>query len=141
AGATPPPTAREPPGRGGVLQNRELCVGRWAGTGRGWGRAPDRGGPRPNPTPPHEWLTTEVPELRIIDEALWRDVKARQSALELDERGAKIRNALNTRHRARHLLSGLLTCGVCGAGFTGVGNDRYACANHLNRGTCSNRRT
>jgi hypothetical protein len=30
--------------------------------------------------PAHEWLTLDVPELRIVPEALWLDVQARISA-------------------------------------------------------------
>ena len=40
------------------------------------------------------------------------------------DRSQKIRNTLNSRHRPRHPLSGLLTCGLCGAGYNLVGNDR-----------------
>jgi hypothetical protein len=83
-------------------------------------------------------LRRGFPRSKIVTE---RNGEQRQSELELAERSEKIRNALNTRHRARYLLSGLLTCGVCGAGYTLVGSDRYACADHVNRGTCSNIRT
>jgi site-specific DNA recombinase len=31
--------------------------------------------------------------------------------------------------------------GSCGARYTLVGEQRYACANHVNRGTCSDKRT
>ncbi|SLN67182.1 zinc ribbon domain-containing protein [Oceanibacterium hippocampi] len=44
-------------------------------------------------------------------------------------------------HRPRHLLSGLLQCGACGATYTIVGKARYGCAGHRNRGTCDNDRT
>jgi site-specific DNA recombinase len=51
------------------------------------------------------------------------------------------RNRLNQTHRRQFLLSGLLVCGICGGGYTIRGQDRYACANHANRGTCANGRT
>jgi site-specific DNA recombinase len=35
---------------------------------------------------------------------------------------------LNDLHRPRFLLSGLVTCGVCGGGFTITAKDRYGCA-------------
>ena len=91
--------------------------------------------------PPARWIVTEVPDLRILEEELWAGAKQRQSEMELPERSQKIRNALNLRHHAHYLLSGLLVCGVCGARYTLVREQRYACANHVNRGTCSNRRT
>ena len=43
--------------------------------------------------------------------------------------------------RPRYLFSGLLTCGVCGGGYTMVGARHYGCANVRNRGTCDNRLT
>ena len=39
------------------------------------------------------------------------------------------------------LLSGLLTCGCCGGGYTIIGADRYGCAAVRSKGTCSNRKT
>ncbi len=82
----------------------------------------------------------EVPELRIVDAALWERVKARQASIGFtmgrDDQG----NALNRAHRRKFLLSGLLTCGCCGGGYTVMAKDRYGCASHRNKGTCSNDR-
>jgi hypothetical protein len=47
-------------------------------------------------------------------------------------------NALNRAHRRKHLFSGLLRCGVCGSGYTITGKDRYGCASHRSKGTCTN---
>ena len=41
--------------------------------------------------------------------------------------------------RKRHLLSGLIRCGVCGSNFTISGKDYYRCAGEEERGTCGNR--
>jgi hypothetical protein len=54
-----------------------------------------------------------------------------------DEHG----NALNRAHRRRFLLSGLLVCGCCGAGYTIMGKDRYGCAGRRSKGICTNDRT
>ena len=43
-------------------------------------------------------------------------------------------------HRHRHLLSGLLECGVCGGPYAMRGQDRYGCSNHVMTGACSNGR-
>jgi len=48
---------------------------------------------------------------------------------------------LNRTHRPHFLLSGLLTCGVCGGGYTIVARDRYGCATRRGKGTCANDRT
>ncbi|MBM1174708.1 recombinase zinc beta ribbon domain-containing protein [Microvirga arabica] len=50
-------------------------------------------------------------------------------------------NALNRAHRRRFLLSGLLTCGCCGAGYTIMAKDRYGCAGRRSKGMCTNDRT
>jgi site-specific DNA recombinase len=84
-------------------------------------------------------ITQPVPDLRIIEDDLWAAVKTRQGAhqdlVDRTEDGYR----LNATHRRRYLFSGLLTCGVCGGGYTITGNDRYGCANYRNRGTCGNR--
>ena len=50
-------------------------------------------------------------------------------------------NPLNAAHRPRHLLSGLLECGVCGGAYAKRGQDRYACSNHARTDGCANRRS
>ena len=70
------------------------------------------------------------PELRIVDDELWSAVidlgnglqALRWDAIRMGSR------PLNRAHRREFLLSGLLTCGCCGGGFTIVGKDRYGCA-------------
>ncbi len=47
-------------------------------------------------------------------------------------------NAVNRAHRSKFLLSGLLKCGSCGAGYAVVAKDRYGCATCRSEGTCSN---
>jgi site-specific DNA recombinase len=127
--------------RGTGVLNNELYVGPMIWNRLHYAKDPETGKRISKLNTKSQWITIDVPVLRVIDEQLWNNVKRRQSELEVTERSEKIRNTLNARHRARYLLSGLLTCGVCGAGYTLVGNDRYACANHVNRGTCTNIRT
>jgi site-specific DNA recombinase len=86
--------------------------------------------------PPSEWTTTDVPELRIIDDALWQAVKARQSATShLMRRSGIVRS-----RRPIHLFSGLTKCGVCGGGYHVSSRDTLRCFNHTARGTCVNTR-
>ena len=47
-------------------------------------------------------------------------------------------NALNSAHRPKSLLAGVLKCGVCGGGYTLTGADRYGCAMRRSKGTCTN---
>ena len=96
---------------------------------------------------PEEWIITDVSELRIVDDGLWRAAKARQG--ELSEKHATAiaatRNAhanrMNTAHRPRYLLSGLLECGVCGGPYAMRGQGRYGCSNHIMTGSCANGRS
>ncbi|MGE5201897.1 MAG: recombinase family protein [Acidobacteriota bacterium] len=80
----------------------------------------------------------EVPDLRIIDDDLWQHVKERQRAVHIEMGKDAHGNALNRAHRRKFLLSGLLTCGVCGGVYTIVGKDRYGCANRRAKGVCTN---
>jgi DNA invertase Pin-like site-specific DNA recombinase len=127
--------------RGTGVLNNDLYVGRIVWNRQHFIKDPASGKRVARPNPPDEWVVIDVPALRIIEQELWAAVKHRQAELELPERGARIRNTLNTRHRTRHLLSGLLTCGTCGSSYTLAGAERYACAGRINRGTCSNPRT
>jgi hypothetical protein len=79
-----------------------------------------------------------VPELRIVDDHLWGQVKARQAEVRLEMRDAA-GNALNKAHRAQFLLSGLLRCGSCGGPYTVMARDRYGCATRRGQGRCTNK--
>jgi hypothetical protein len=105
------------------------------------------------PNPPELWKVKPVPELRIVDDELWQRVKERQllvraasnhapSAAEAEAHGQHpTTNGLNAAHRSRFLLSGRMTCGCCGGGYTIIGKDRYGCATRRQKGTCDNART
>ncbi len=96
--------------------------------------------------PREEWIITEVPELRIIDDELWQAVKDRQEELTakyatvIEATRTARTNRLNGTHRPPHLLSGLLECGVCGSPYSMRGQDRYGCSNHVMNDSCSNGR-
>ena len=85
-------------------------------------------------------VVTEVPHLRIVDEELWEAVKRRQAEVSRPLTDPHTTTPLNDLHRPRFLLSGLLTCGVCGGGFTITAKDRYGCARRGRQGTCTNSR-
>ena len=79
--------------------------------------------------------------MRIIDDELWQQVRARQQTVRFEIGRTEDGNALNRVHRRKFLLSGLLECGCCGGGYTIVGKDRYGCATLRAKGTCANQRT
>ena len=135
-------TIRGHASRGTGIINNELYIGR-----RVWNRMrfikdPDTGKRVSRLNPESERIVHEVPALRVIDQKIWDSVKARQRIIrqDFDEKYGDS-NILNRTHRPQYLLSGLLTCGICGGGYTIVGKQRYGCFNRKSRGTCSNKRT
>jgi site-specific DNA recombinase len=84
-------------------------------------------------------VTHHEERLRIVPQALWDAVKARQQSVE--GMTVKLRGAV--RHKGvlpRHVLSGLLVCQVCGGTIRRVNGREYGCATHKDGGdaACSN---
>jgi site-specific DNA recombinase len=98
----------------------------------------NRAGSQARPNPAEEWVIQDVPNLRIVADQLWNEVKARQRQVRLalthDNAGIRSERAC----RPIYLLSNLLKCGTCGGGFSKVSLHHYGCANARNRGTCNN---
>jgi site-specific DNA recombinase len=116
----------------GILSNT-LYIGRITYDRQRFIKDPGTGKRQARLNDPSNWKTQEVPELRIIDHARWDAVQARRRVV-----GGK---PLRQRRKPRRLLSGLLTCGVCGANMIVVTKDHVACSAYRNRRTCQNNRT
>ncbi|HYF53368.1 MAG TPA: recombinase family protein, partial [Salinarimonas sp.] len=114
--------------RGTGVLNNESYIGQLVWNRCSYVKDPRTGKRVARPNPPEAWERTAVPELRIIPDELWARVKQRQEALAFEVARDGSGNALNRAHRRRFLLSGLLTCGCCGGGYTLVTKDRYGCA-------------
>ncbi len=133
--------------RGNGLVNNELYIGILVWNRQRFIKDPNTGKRVSRANPETEWIRTDVPAQRIIDDALWQSVKNRQAVLtKLFERTTMaVREARAKRmyhaHRPAYLLSGLLTCGVCDGRYGIVAAERYGCRNHFRRGTCDNGRT
>ena len=82
----------------------------------------------------------DVPHLKIIDDALWQSVKARQRAIwkatEFDVNPDKT-PPYWTQRRATHILSKRTFCNHCGGSIISVGKDYLACSNARKLKTCS----
>ena len=90
--------------------------------------------------PPEAWIVQDVPALRIIDDDVWTKVKERQQAITDSPGVTKARSTeFWKRRRAKHLLTGKVQCGECGAPFASVGRDYLACSAARGQGTCNNR--
>ena len=122
--------------RGTGILNNELYIGRLVWNRQHFLKDPQSGKRIARPNPQREWIIQDVPELRIVDDALWERVKESQKegrASVLGERGhVRPENA----RRPTYLLSGLIKCGGCGGGFSMVSVNHYGCSNARNRGTC-----
>ena len=77
-------------------------------------------------------MTTELPELRIIDAETWEAAQGRRAAAGCVH--------LTHRRRPKRLLSGLLRCGLCGGNYIVRTRDYVACSRRMNTGTCHNNR-
>ncbi|NKD46259.1 recombinase family protein [Haematospirillum jordaniae] len=116
----------------GILQNR-LYIGHVVWNRQRFVKNPATGTRVSRPNPESEWLTADAPHLRIIDDATFAEASAMKQA--------KGHQHSSHARKPHHLLSGLVKCGVCGASYTVMGNDRLGCAGFRERGDCSNNRT
>jgi hypothetical protein len=99
---------------------------------------PDSGRRVSRLNPVERLVVTEVPDLRIVSDALWQKVKARQQRMSAtvvaSVRGTK---GLCNANRPQHLFSGLIKCGVCGRSYVNS-NRRLRCSGRYERGVCTN---
>ncbi|WP_323718400.1 recombinase family protein [Paracoccus aminovorans] len=125
------------PKRGTGVLNNEIYIGRLVWNRQSFVKDPSTGKRQARPNPESEWIVTEVPELRIIDQELWDRVKTRREGRKIEQ----IDKEAWERRKPRFLLTGLVKCGCCGGGFSTVGKDRFGCSNSRNKGKsiCSNR--
>ena len=135
-----PNTIHGHPARGTGILNNELYVGRLVWNRLRYVKDPDTGKRVSRPNAPSEWVTTAVPDLRIVDDQLWNEVKARQAEMRrVASSGDPTR--FNLARRPKHLFSGLTKCAECGGGYVMYWRDRLACFGARSRGTCTNRLT
>ena len=123
--------------RTGILNN-ELYIGRIVWNRQRYVKDPATGKRRSRPNPEKNWITTEVPDLRIVPQELWEAVRARQGGMAPQTRPDTKRREFWELQRPRYLLSGLVKCGCCGASYTKFGSNRFACTGARDRATCSN---
>jgi site-specific DNA recombinase len=135
-----PSTIHGNPTRGTGILNNELYVGRLVWNRLRYVKDPDTGRRVSRPNPPSQWVTTDVPHLRIVDDELWNQVKARQAVMRrVAAKGDP--KQFNRARRPKYLFSGLTACAECGGGYVMYWRDRLACFGARSRGTCTNRLT
>ncbi len=138
----------------GMLRNR-LYIGERVWNRQRFIKDPSTGKRVARMNPRETWVTTQVPELAIIDQELWAATQARLEAsrrmmadpdvMPGDEAPSPARNRgarLAAARRPAWLLAGLVRCGLCQGPLTVMGaGGRLGCANHVERGICGNKRS
>ena len=122
--------------RNGLLNNT-LYVGRITYNRQSFVKDPATGRRQARANPRDQWLTQNVPELAIVSPEIFQSAEACRG-----KRGQP--NPVYHR-RPKHLLSGLLVCGSCGANMI-VRNRRhdvtnFGCSARINRHGCDNARS
>jgi site-specific DNA recombinase len=96
------------------------------------------------PAEADELITKPMPELRIIDQELWDAAHALRKARSSTKFGAAGYVCASV-PRKRHLLSGLLRCGVCSGPFSITASSRkgqrVSCSAAYNTGSCKHGKT
>jgi len=121
----------------GLIQN-ELYAGRLVWNKVRMVKDPDTGKRLSRPNAKKDWQTADVPDLRIVSQELFNAAQSRKQA-----RGHA---HPNKQRRPRHMLSGMLRCGACGAGMSTNGKDkseriRIRCSAATESGTCRDAKT
>ena len=124
--------------RGTGILNNELYIGRQVWNRLRYVKDPGTGKRVSRLNPESDWVITEVPELRIVDEELWQAVRHRQGAMKSKGTGVPVWD----RRRPRTLFSGLMVCGCCGSGCAKLQKDSFGCSAARNKGkaVCTNMR-
>jgi site-specific DNA recombinase len=126
----------------GILGN-PIYNGRQIWNRTKWIKDPSTGRRKRILRPESEWVITEHPELKIVDDDTWS--AARDRALKTRARTARQRENLRRASISggrgpKYLFSGLLRCACCGSSYVVVDRYRYGCSAHKDRGSaaCSN---
>jgi site-specific DNA recombinase len=125
--------------RGTGILNNELYIGRQIWNRLAYVKDPDTGKRVSRLNPEADWVITDIPELQIIDQALWDAVRKRQGVMKVKDTDVPVWD----RRRPRTLFSGLMTCGACGGGFAKVSQTQFGCSRARNKGkaVCTNMAT
>ena len=122
--------------RGTGVLNNELYIGRQIWNRLAYVKDPDTGKRVSRLNPEADWVTTEVPDLRIVSDDLWDAVRTRQGAMKIKNTDVPVWD----RRRPKTLFSGLMACGQCGGGFSKINKHSFGCSTARNKGKayCTN---
>jgi site-specific DNA recombinase len=129
-----------------MLEN-PLYRGEYAWNRTAWIKNPDSGARVVRVRPVSEWVRHQMPELRIVADALWHRMEARRrrAAVRGAAVSAGIRASASTGRGPKFAFSGLLKCEQCGSSMVIVGGSgpyrSYGCAGYSHGRTCTNAAT
>jgi hypothetical protein len=123
--------------RGTGILNNELYIGRLVWNRLRYMKDPDTGKRISRLNPPEDLIMQDVPDLRIIDQELWDQVKVRQKKQRQNQK-PRTPYRFRDQRRPKYLLSGLLRCGRCHGVYTATSKSYFGCSTRLNKGTCDN---
>lgn len=96
-------------------------------------RNPETGARELHLVAPEKWVHIDMPEWRIVPAYIWdapQEIRSRH-----------LSRKPHLARRPKHLLSGHISCGICGGAYTMRSSDRLGCVAHKENGTCRNNRT
>ncbi len=147
----PPPRKRKGKGDGTWCHNairemlrNELYIGRQIWNRSKFVKRPGTNKRVRRERPKSDWLITEKPELRIIDQQLWDRVQERIAFVQQHYNFGNKPGLAPKAFTSPNLLTGFMKCGSCGAnliivsGRGKLNHPRYGCPQHFNRGACTN---
>lgn len=79
--------------------------------------------------PKNEWIITEMPDLRIVDQETWNTVN---QWIHSGRVGKVKKGGPN-----RTYFGGLMKCTYCGGSIVAINATQYGCAAHKDRGTAA----
>lgn len=118
--------------RGTGILNNESYVGRMVWNKRQYRKNPDTERRTARPNDASEWVSSEVPSMRMVTDALWARARERDAVIgDLYENATS--NRLTATRRPEYLLSRMLECAECGGPYAISGKERYSCTNRKKR--------
>ena len=122
----------------GILRN-ELYIGRMIWNRQRFIKDPATGKRLSQMNHKSDWVIEEVPELRIIKDALWQRVSSRLNNIANSSTANAIRGSkFWEKKRPKHFLSGLTYCGSCRNPLSNTGRDYLRCTWADKGGACTN---
>lgn len=116
----------------GILQNR-LYIGQIVWNRQRFIKNPETGKRVSRANPESEWIIQDAPHLRVIEDDVWQQAAALKKH--------KSQGPIKYARKPKHIFSGLVKCGCCGASYTVFSSGRLVCAGFRERGDCDNKRT